>query len=579
MHVIATAGHVDHGKTTLLRALTGMDADRLADEHRRGMTLDLGYAWTQLPSGRTVAFVDVPGHERFVTTMLAGVGPVPAVLFVVAADEGWRAQSSEHLDALNALGVNHGLLAITRTDLADPDTALAQAREHLRGTSLAHIQSVAVSSTGTGLDELRTAIDRLLATLPTPDLDAPVRLWVDRAFTIRGAGTVVTGTLPSGTIRIGDSLELGCPTGRQLVHVRAIESMKQAHQSVSGVARVALNLRGISKESIERGQSLVTPDRWWWTNEVDAWASQSIPTRHSDLVLHIGSAAVPVRVRPLDGFAIRLRLPHALPLHVHDRGVLRAPSDHHIAAGITILDVDPPPLTRRGAARARAAELSDRLTSNSSDDEVARRGIVRRADLMAMGYSPAEASIADWMVAPALAADLRERLGVTVADYAAAHPLEPGMPIAAAQHALGLPDARIVSWLADRLIPIRDGRLVGGERRLPPAVAAMKRRLSTAPFNAAESAELAALGLTEPALAAAVSQGELLKLASGVYLTPDAPRVAAGVLSHLPQPFTISQARQALRTTRRVAVPLLELLDQRGVTRRIDEQHRVITTP
>src|SRR4051812_33388398 len=194
MYVVATAGHVDHGKSTLVRALTGMEPDRWAEERRRGMTIDLGFAWTTLGSGATVAFVDVPGHERFVPNMLAGVGPAPAALVVVAADEGWMPQSAEHLAALDALDVRHGLLAVTRADLADPGPALRRARAEIAATSLGAVPAVAVSGvTGAGLDELRTALDTLVAGLPPSDVGAPVRLWVDRSFTIRGAGTVVTG--------------------------------------------------------------------------------------------------------------------------------------------------------------------------------------------------------------------------------------------------------------------------------------------------------------------------------------------------------------------------------------------------
>ncbi|EEP69834.1 selenocysteine-specific translation elongation factor, partial [Micromonospora sp. ATCC 39149] len=194
---------------TLVRALTGMEPDRWAEERRRGMTIDLGFAWTTLPSGDTVAFVDVPGHERFVPNMLAGVGPAPAALFVVAADEGWMPQSAEHLAALHALGVAYGLLVVTRADLADPGPALAQARAQLVATCLGDVEAVAVSAvTGAGLPRLRAALDRLAARLPDPPADAPVRLWVDRSFTITGSGTVVTGTLGGGRLAVGDELEL-----------------------------------------------------------------------------------------------------------------------------------------------------------------------------------------------------------------------------------------------------------------------------------------------------------------------------------------------------------------------------------
>src|ERR1051326_4112834 len=177
MHVVATAGHVDHGKSTLVRALTGMEPDRWAEERRRGMTIDLGFAWTDLPAGpgpaaTTVAFVDVPGHERFVPNMLAGIGPVPAVMVVVAADEGWMPQSREHLEALDALNVRHGLLVVTRSDLMDPELARDEALEHLAATSLGGVPAVCVSgATGEGLDELRAALGALVAGLPAPDPD------------------------------------------------------------------------------------------------------------------------------------------------------------------------------------------------------------------------------------------------------------------------------------------------------------------------------------------------------------------------------------------------------------------------
>ncbi len=198
MQVIATAGHVDHGKSPLVQALTGQDPDRLAEEHRRGLSIELGYCWTSMPPLGDVAFVDVPGHERFLSTMLAGVGPVPAVLLVVAADDPWMPQATEHLAALDAFGVTQGVVAVTRADLADPAPMVAETRARLGRTSLADAPIVAVSArTRSGLDALRAALVGLLRDLPSPTPDAPVRLWVDRRFHVRGAGTVVTGTLGS----------------------------------------------------------------------------------------------------------------------------------------------------------------------------------------------------------------------------------------------------------------------------------------------------------------------------------------------------------------------------------------------
>ena len=227
MQVIATAGHVDHGKSALVRALTGMEPDRWAEERRRGLTIDLGFAWMTLPGGDRVAFVDVPGHERFVPNMLAGVGPVPAVLLVVAADGGWMPQSAEHLAAIDAVGIRHGLLAVTRCDLADPGPATRQALDFVSRTSLGTVEAVAVSAvTGAGLPELRDALVRLVAALPAPDPAAPVRLWVDRSFSIRGSGTVVTGTLPAGTVTVGQELLL-TPSLRP-ARIRALQVAERA---------------------------------------------------------------------------------------------------------------------------------------------------------------------------------------------------------------------------------------------------------------------------------------------------------------------------------------------------------------
>ncbi|MDN5738521.1 MAG: GTP-binding protein, partial [Brevibacterium aurantiacum] len=223
MYVLATAGHVDHGKSTLVNALTGMEPDRWAEERKRGLTIDLGFAWTTLPSGRELAFVDVPGHEKFLANMLAGVGPAPIVCLVVAADKGWQAQSSDHRDAITALGITRGLVVITRADLAPeslPATE-AQVRAELRGTPLADAPVLTVSATtGDGLDELVATLDAVTAEAPAPDSEARLRLWVDRAFTIKGAGTVVTGTLTAGTLHTGDRLRLVGETSDEATAVR-----------------------------------------------------------------------------------------------------------------------------------------------------------------------------------------------------------------------------------------------------------------------------------------------------------------------------------------------------------------------
>ena len=269
--MVATAGHVDHGKSSLILRLTGIDPDRWAEEKRRGLTIDLGYAWCTLPSGREIGFVDVPGHERFIGNMLAGVGPVRLVLFVVAADEGWKPQSEEHLQILDVLGVAGGVIALTKRDLVDDEMlaiAADEVRERVAGTGLFGAPIVPVSSeTGEGVDELASAMDAMLDGAG-PAEDARTRLHVDRVFTIKGAGTVVTGTLAGGCIDVGDAVEV-YPTGIR-ARIRSLQTHKQAEDRACPVSRVAANLVGVERERLGRGDVLATPETWRPTRVFEA---------------------------------------------------------------------------------------------------------------------------------------------------------------------------------------------------------------------------------------------------------------------------------------------------------------------
>lgn len=584
MHVLATAGHVDHGKSTLLRALTGMEPDRYEEERRRGLTLDLGFVWTRLePDGGHLAFVDVPGHERFVATMLAGAGPVPAVLFVVAADQGWQPQSQEHLAILDALGVRHAVLAVTRSDLADPEPVRADAAERLAATSLGTARSVAVSAvTGAGLDALRAELAALTAELPAPDTEADVRLWLDRAFTVRGHGTVVTGTLGAGTLRVGDRL---VTAAGDVLRVRGLQTLHEDRTEAGAVARVAVNVHGPGAGGLRRGQALLTPDRWLTTGTADVRITGE-PVRHlpRSVTLHIGSAAVPATVRPLGEDTARLTLHRTLPLRIGDRAVLREPGGSRTPCGVTVLDVRPPRLTRRGAARTRAAELAATTGHPDGAAELRRRGLVRRRDLLAMGVRPPSEPVAgDWLADETFWTDLGDRLAAEVGRYAGTHPLEPGLPAEAARRLLGLPDRALVDALVRAAPRLREnqGRLYDADAvrpALPPpvraAVDAVRGDLTRTPFRAPEAGRLTRLGLTGAPLAAAVATGALLRIADGIVLLPGADAAAAAELRRLPQPFTLSEARRALDTTRRVAVPLLEHLDAQGYTERVDDQRR-----
>lgn len=324
MHVVATAGHVDHGKSTLVRALTGIEPDRWDEEKQRGLTIDLGFAWTELPSGTHVAFVDVPGHERFLGNMLAGVGPAPVVCFVVAADEGWQEQSGDHRDAVAALGITHGLIVVTKADRAPErvDAVISRARSELAGTGLAEAPAVVVSAQrGTGLEAFRHALDAVLRDVPEPDPMARVRLWIDRAFTISGAGTVVTGTLTAGTLRTGDRMVLRGVEGEQAVTVRSLQSQNRSVTQIGPTARVAVNLRGTGRDAIHRGDALLTPGSWPATEVLEVRRDRGAPFTEvpEELVVHAGTAGVGARIRPLDADHARLQLDHALTLVPGDK--------------------------------------------------------------------------------------------------------------------------------------------------------------------------------------------------------------------------------------------------------------------
>lgn len=670
MRVIATAGHVDHGKSTLLRALTGMEPDRWEEERRRGLTLDLGFVWTD-----GLAFVDVPGHERFIGNMLSGVGPAPAVLFVVAADDGWAVQSEEHLRIVDALGITTGVLAVTRADLADPGPVLAACRERLRGTGLEGIPAVAVSAVrGDGLPELRAALAGLPEPEPSPDAD--VRLWIDRVFTVEGRGTVVTGTLSAGTIRTGDRLM----AGREPVRVRGLHSLGSAREEVRGPARVAVNLRGAATP--RRGDALLTPDRWLEVTQADVRLSPATDVPHH-AILHIGTSATPARIRPLaapsprtvrnhppaasprdlqdrpsggavrdlrdhpsgvaardlrdhppgasardlqdspeasardprdrspgdlglgpgirlpadaaggrsfggdavngaldrayGGDTVRVTLERPLPLRIGDRALLRDPGSRRVW-GVTVLDVRPPALRRRGAARRRAEELAALDGVPDGEAELRRRGIARLDELAAMGAPvTAEPVAGAWVADPEHWESLRARLVEIVTAHAEASPHDPGMSAEEVRQALGLPDRSLVDALAERTPLGRSrGRLTAAPPELAPGVERLRRDWAAAPFAAPDAARLAELGLDGRDLAAAEAAGHLVRLAPGVVLPPGAPERALTVLSGLAQPFTAADARKALGTSRRVVIPLLEHLDRTGATRRAGDGSRRI---
>ena len=591
MYVIATAGHVDHGKSTLVNALTTMDPDRWEEEKQRGLTIDLGFAWTTLKSGADVAFVDVPGHERFIANTLAGLGPAPAVMLVIAADEGWKEQTSEHLEAIDALGIERGIIVLTRMDNGQRISE-ANVRDKVAGTSLSVAPLFAVSArTGEGMEELRGGIDKLL---PADEVlqracAMPARMWIDRAFSIKGAGTVVTGTWAAGSVNIGDRLKLVTASGEHDVTVRGLHSENSAVDKAEPVMRLALNLRGVDADAISRGDVLTEAESTWWQPEVIdvRWRTgpklDSVPRK---LNLHVGTASVPVHVRGLDAEHARLTLQgRAFPLRLGDRLALRGPGLDALA-GVEVVDMDPPLLNRRGAPVRRAQALRDQNPFDASA-YVARKEAVMKETLAAAGFDVANkpASLVEfrswWVNAQAIArwtAQLRTLFDTHLTD----HHLSDGLPLATALSALALPDDSLVSIAVAGARLKRDGAIIrdphAALRDLGPAeksVAIVEAQLAKEPFVAPDAGTLDELGLGPIELAAAERAGRLLRVGP-IVLLPSAPQQAAEILGQQPGEFTLSQARQALGTTRRVAVPLLEYMDARGLTRRTSDSARVL---
>ena len=591
MYVIATAGHVDHGKSTLVNALTTMDPDRWEEEKQRGLTIDLGFAWTTLKSGADVAFVDVPGHERFIANTLAGLGPAPAVMLVIAADEGWKEQTSEHLEAIVALGIERGIIVLTRMDNGQRISE-ADVRDKVAGTSLSVAPIFAVSArTGEGMEELRGGIDKLL---PADEVlqqacAMPARMWIDRAFSIKGAGTVVTGTWAAGSVNIGDRLKLVTASGEHDVTVRGLHSENSAVDKAEPVMRLALNLRGVDADAISRGDVLTEAESTWWQPEVIdvRWRTgpklDGVPRK---LNLHVGTASVPVHVRGLDAEHARLTLQgRAFPLRLGDRLALRGPGLDALA-GVEVVDMDPPLLNRRGAPVRRAQALRDQNPFDASA-YVARKEAVMKETLAAAGFDVANkpASLVEfrswWVNAQAIArwtAQLRTLFDTHLTD----HHLSDGLPLATALSALALPDDSLVSIAVAGARLKRDGAIIrdphAAPRDLGPAeksVAIVEAQLAKEPFVAPDAGTLDELGLGPIELAAAERAGRLLRVGP-IVLLPSAPQQAAEILGQQPGEFTLSQARQALGTTRRVAVPLLEYMDARGLTRRTSDSARVL---
>jgi selenocysteine-specific elongation factor len=566
--VIATAGHVDHGKSSLVQRLTGTDPDRRAEEQRRGMTIDLGFAHTTLPDGRQVSFVDVPGHARFLTNMLAGVGAVGGCLFVVDATEGWKPQSEEHLRSVEMLGVRCGVIVLTKVDLTDADgveVARLDVADHVAGSVLSHAEVVPVSAlTGSGIDDLLAALGRLTDEIGSSPDRGRARLWVDRAFTIAGSGTVVTGTLAGGALTVDERVAVE-PGGHE-ARIRGLQTAGVPVERAAPGTRVAINLAGLDRDVVHRGVAVVRRATWHLSDRFDA-SCRVLPSLGHDLtrrgahVLHLGSGEFPCRVRvlgadrlePGGSGAIRVHLAVAIPLEPGDRFVLRESGRGETIGGGEVLDVAP----ILPAATARP----DRSLARA----VRERGWVRVNELDALiGGDVADAvrveGLADWcvdgwLVDPAVLADAVTRVGARVDDAG-----DLGVDLSSLSETERVAASRLDG------VTIELGRV--RRARGPDVLAA---------HPALEEVRRGGFAPADPESIDRAARREMVRRGllfehDGIVFHPDAVAAASACARCLSAAredgFTVAEFRDATGTTRRYALPLLAILDAQAITRR-----------
>ncbi|GAB4468862.1 MAG: selenocysteine-specific translation elongation factor [Anaerolineae bacterium] len=613
-YVIGTAGHVDHGKSTLVEALTGIDPDRLEEEKAREMTIDLGFAWLTLPNGTSAGVIDVPGHRDFIENMLAGVGGIDMALLVVAADEGIMPQTREHLAILDLLEVQHAVVALTKVDLVEDaewlDLVTLDIETLLESTALAGAPIVPVSArTGQGLGDLLAAVESVLSTRPPrPDMGKP-RLPVDRVFTISGFGTVVTGTLSGGSLKIGDEVEI-VPGGRR-ARIRGLQSHKQKVDRVSPGSRVAINLSGISTEEITRGCVVAMPGLLRPTTLVDLrfrhLPDAGRPLAHNAEVKFFSGAAESLghvrligarELQPGEEGWLQVRLADALALDRGDRFILRYPSPPQTIGGGTVLDPHPPHRWRRfkgeviGRMEMLAQGTPEELLMHALDENLmlpqgqiaALSGLDSAQVTAVVDRLAADGDIlmlpGGWLITEATWNRIASQIAQELGAYHAQNPLRAGMPREELRSRLGL-DARRFTVIAARAVETRvmvdEGavvRLANHEVRFTPAqqqaVDELRRQLKANPFSPPSFKE-AALIVGEEVLQVLIARGELVAVSTEVFFDANTyARLVEGVRAHLSRQgtITVAEARDLFQTSRKYALALLEHLDAIGVTRR-----------
>ncbi len=642
MRVIGTAGHVDHGKSTLVEALTGINPDRLKEEQEREMTIDLGCAWIRLPSGQWAGIVDVPGHKDFIKNMLAGVGGIDAALFVVAADEGVMPQTTEHLAILDLLEIQSGVVALTKADLAEDeewlDLVTADVMETLEGTCLGDAPIVRVSGrTGAGLDDLKLALDECLQTTPERADRGKPRLPIDRVFTIAGFGTVVTGTLVGGTLRVGQEVEIQ-PVGLKS-RVRGLQTHKAKIEVAVPGSRVAVNLTGVRKDELVRGQVVTNPDWLHPTTLVDVQLrylpDSPTPLKHNTPVdFFSGAAEVAARVRLLGAETLspdetgwaQLRLAMPVPLVKGDRFIIRRPSPSRTLGGGLV--VNPHPGRRHRRFRPEVIERLKTMLHGTPEEIVlqaleaqqpceartlvgastlpagitseAIRQLLSDGQVILLDGAPGEtdlpqpASSKRLLYAATGWRGLLENVQGILGAYHRQHPLRQGMDRQEFKSRLG----RTVRNLSGRAFnavvarTVAEGQLVewqtlvhlpqhsvsftpAQQKQVDDLLARFRRQPYTTPSVADCEADIG-----PDLLSALVEQGYLVRVSDDVlFLSETYERMVRRVTDHIRHQgdITIAQVRDMFGASRKYALALMEHLDERRVTKRMGDV-RVLRT-
>jgi len=635
MRVIGTAGHVDHGKSTLVQALTGIDPDRLKEEKQRALTIDLGFAWLTLPSGESVGVVDVPGHQDFIKNMLAGVGGIDAALFVVAADEGVMPQTREHLAILDLLEIPRGLIAITKVDMVEDEDWLelvqADIAETVAGTVLANAPMIPVSALkGQGLDTLRHRLDQLLAQIPQRANRGRPRLPVDRVFSISGFGTIVTGTLLDGQLQVGQEVEI-LPQGLKS-RIRGLQSHKQSVETANPGSRTAVNLSGVATDELARGNVVTTPGWLEPSQLVDVHlrllsdAPKSL--RHNQEVeLFTGAAEVMgfarllgVReLKPGEEGWVQLRLRQRIPVVKGDHFIIRQPSPSLTIGGGVVVD----PLPRRRHRRFRPELLArlETLLEGTPEDlllaELDRQGplpvqtLVEQSGLPTASASQALATLlkgddlfvlanpatkitakqlesrasAKTIIASRAGwATLLSRIKTALADYHQRHPLRLGMPHAELKSRLKL-ETRLLNEAIERgeaeeaLVTTETSlRLAEHRVEFSPEqqlkIESLLAEFRRAPFNTPLPKDVAAR-LGEEVMLALIEQNQLTRLSNDVIVLAETFDRFVDWLReylHKNETVTVAQVRDAFDTSRKYALALLEYTDEQRITRRVGDE-------